>query len=202
VVDVSFADLSKLDVGAWQGDQFLGRRVSRISDVFERMRGKPEHCLYLDIKNVDLKRLAKEVRQHDIAAQVILASTVYDVIQSWKKLVPESQTLNWMGGSEPALQKRLADLRSKNFEGITQLQLHIFLNTNNATVEPFTLSRRFISATGEELRQRGILFQALPWGVAEQPVYHQLLDLGVASFATDHPEVTLNAVSNYYQLKP
>ena len=28
--------------------------------------------------------------------------------------------------------------------------------------------------------------------------WRQLLDFGVASFATDHPEVTLKAVSDYY----
>ena len=199
VSDVSFAELSKLDVGAWKGEEFVGRRVSKISDVFELMRSKPERWLYLDIKNVDLKQLASEVRQHQVASQVILASTVYGIIREWKELVPESQTLNWMGGSEAALQKRLADLRTNGFAGITQLQLHIHLNTNSPAVEPFTLSRQFIRSTGDELRQRGILFQALPWGVAEEKVYHQLLDLGVASFATDHPKVTLEAVRKYYQ---
>jgi hypothetical protein len=34
--------------------------------------------------------------------------------------------------------------------------------------------------------------------VAEPKVYWQLLDLGVAFFATDHPEVTLKAVRDYY----
>ena len=199
VVDLSFDELSKLDVGAWKGPQFIGRRVSRIAEVFALMREKRERRLYLDIKNVDLQQLAAEVRQNEVATQVILASTVYDIIRQWKGLVPEAQTLNWMGGSEATLEKRLAELRATGFAGVTQLQLHIHLNTNNPAVEPFTLSRRFIRATGEELRQRGILFQALPWGVAEEKVYHQLLDLGVASFATDHPKVTLEAVRKYYQ---
>ena len=48
-----------------------------------------------------------------------------------------------------------------------------------------------------ELRRRGILYQSLPWGVADPKVYWQLLDLGVMSFATDHPEVTLKAVRDY-----
>ena len=112
--------------------------------------------------------------------------------------MPESQTLHWMGGSEDDLTKRLAALRAAGFAGITQLQLHVRLNTNNAAVEPFNLSRAFLRSTGEELRQRGILYQSLPWGVAEPKVYWQLLDLGVASFATDHPEVTRKAVRDYY----
>jgi glycerophosphoryl diester phosphodiesterase len=198
VADITFAELSKLDVGAWKGDDFLGRRVSRIADVFKVMQGKPERQLYLDIKNVDLKKLAEEVREHEVTRQVILASTVHEIIRQWKRLVPESQTLHWMGGSEAELQKRLNSLRAVGFEGVTQLQLHIRLNTNSASAEPFTLSRTFIRSVGTELRSRGILLQALPWAVADAVVYHQLLDLGVASFATDHPDVTLKAVRDYY----
>ncbi len=198
VTDVTFAELSKLDVGAWRGEAFVGRHVSRISEVFELMRGKPERRLYLDIKNVDLGQLAVEVRRHEVVGQVILATTDYALLRRWKDLVPESQTLHWMGGSEAALGKRLEILRAANFEGITQLQLHVRLNTNNAAAEPFDLSRAFLRSTGQELRRRGILYQALPWGVAEPRIYCQLLDLGVASFATDHPDVTLKAVRDYY----
>jgi glycerophosphoryl diester phosphodiesterase len=196
VADVTFAELSRLDVGAWKGEQFLGRRVCRIADVFERMRGRPERRLYLDIKNVELPSLAALVREHDVPRQVILASPQHDVIRHWKRLVPESDTLLWMGGAEDQLRPRLAQLRAAGFEGITQLQVHVRLTTN-AAAEPFNLSRDFLRATGEELRARGILYQALPWGVAEPRVYWQLLDLGLMSFATDHPDVTTRAVRDY-----
>jgi glycerophosphoryl diester phosphodiesterase len=198
VADVTFAELSRLDVGAWRGEGFVGRHVSRIAEVFALMHGKPERRLYLDIKNVDLDQLAAEARKHEVVGQIIFASTDYELIRRWKRLVPESQTLHWMGGSEADLKKRLTALGAANFEGITQLQLHVRLNTNSAVVEPFDLSRAFLRSTGDELRRQGILYQSLPWGVAEPKVYWQLLDLGVASFATDHPNVTLKAVRDYY----
>jgi glycerophosphoryl diester phosphodiesterase len=197
VVDVTFAELSKLDVGAWKGESFAGRRVSKISEVFDLMRGQPERRLYLDIKNVDLKQLAALVRERKVGGQVILASTIYDVIREWKRLVPEGQTLHWMGGTEAELQTRLAGLRAADFKDITQLQVHVRLNTNSASAEPFTLPRSFLRAVGEELRRHDILYQALPWDVAEPRVYWQLLDLGLMSFATDHPDVTLKAVRDY-----
>lgn len=196
VADVTFPELSRLDVGAWKGERFVGRRVCRIAEVFERMRGRPERRLYLDIKNVELPQLAALVREHVVPRQVILASTHHDVIRHWKRLVPESDTLLWMGGTEEQLRKRLTELRAADFEGVTQLQVHVRLNTNNAA-EPFNLSRAFLRATGEELRSRGILYQALPWGATEPRVYWQLLDLGLMSFATDHPEVTVQAVRDY-----
>lgn len=104
VKDVTFAELQKLDVGSFRGEQFKGRHVSRMSDVFALMSGKPQRRLYLDIKNVDLEQLAKEVHAAKVEAQVILASTKYkEIIRPWKKLVPQSSTLYWMGGTEAEL---------------------------------------------------------------------------------------------------
>jgi glycerophosphoryl diester phosphodiesterase len=199
VQDVTFAELSQLDVGGWKGERFAGRRVSRMTEVFARMTGRPERRLYLDIKNVDLRQLAAEVRAHQVARQVILASPRPAQIREWKRLVPESETLHWMGGTEAELRARLEALRAENFAGITQIQLHVRPNPDPAGAEPFHLSRAFLRAVGADLRARGILFQTLPWGNPKPAVYGQLLDLGVMSFATDQPDVTLKAVRDYYQ---
>src|SRR5688500_12541736 len=77
VKDVTFAELQKLDVGSWKGEQFAGRRVSRMTDVFALMKSRPERRLYLDIKQVDFPQLADEVKQYGVETQVILASTKY-----------------------------------------------------------------------------------------------------------------------------
>src|SRR5690242_5269589 len=201
VADVTFAELSKLDVGSWKGEQFEGRHVSKMSDVFALMTGRPERPLYLDIKNVDLKHRAAEVKTAHVGAQVILASTRYPVIPEWKKLIPDSQTLLWMGGTEKQLEQRIADLRAANFDGVTQLQIHIHLNTNSPAAEPFTLSRRFLESAGKEVRSHGIVYQALPYDTTDPKVDWQLLDLGFESFATDHPDITLKAVRDYYAQK-
>jgi glycerophosphoryl diester phosphodiesterase len=198
VKDITYAELSNLDVGGWKGEQFQGRRVSKISDVFKLMTGKPERRLYLDIKNVDLSQLAGEVRAEKVVSQVVFASPDYEMIRSWKKLVPESMTLNWMGGTEAELKQRLEKLRAEKFVELTQVQLHVRLNTNTPSPEPFDISRGFLRNTGNELRQHGVTFQSLPWGVAEPKVYWQLMDLGVMAFATDHPDVTVKAVRDYY----
>lgn len=198
VADVTFAELSKLDVGSWKGGQFEGRHVSKMSDVFALMTGRPERRLYLDIKNVDLTQLAAEVNAAHVGPQVILASTHYEVIQQWKKLIPDSQTLLWMGGTEKQLGKRIADLHAANFAGVTQLQIHIHLNTKSAAAEPFTLSCQFLKTTGNEVRSHGIVYQALPYDTVDPKVDWQLLDLGFDSFATDHPDITLKAVRDYH----
>jgi glycerophosphoryl diester phosphodiesterase len=203
VKDVTFAELQKLDVGSWKGEQFAGRRVSRITDVFALMKGRPERRLYMDIKQVDFPQLAAEVKEHGVEAQVILASTKYDQIRAWKKLIPQGQTLLWMGGTEEKLNERLNELRKSDFADVTQVQIHTHLKGDAAdvkrdSVDPFKESDAFLVKAGEELRSSGILFQTLPYGGSTKQIYWKLLDLGLMSFATDHPDVTRDAVEQYY----
>lgn len=198
VKDLTYAELSKLDVGAEVAGNFVGHHVPKLTEVFAVMKDRPERCLYLDIKNVDLKQLASEVKEYHVEKQVILASTKYEIIREWKRLVPESGTLHWMGGEEATLQKRLAELQKTNFAGITQLQIHIHLRKGSTDEEPFTLSRKFLIEAGRELRTRDILFQTLPYDTSEPKVFWTLMDLGVASFSTDFPDVASKAVKDYY----
>jgi len=65
--------------------------------------------------------------------------------------------------------------------------------------EPFSPSRQFLGEVSSELAERGILFQTLPYGASDAVTYSQLLDAGLASFATDYPDVTLKAVRDYYE---
>jgi glycerophosphoryl diester phosphodiesterase len=190
--------LRKLDVGAWHGDKFEGRHVSKLTEVYAVMQGQADRRLYLDIKNVDLKQLAAEVKQFNVQQQVILASSKIEIIREWKELVPESDTLNWMGGDEAKLRKNLEELRKTNFAGVTQIQFHVRLKPAAPKDDPFNLPRRLFVEAGDELRKRGILFQALPWDTAEPWVFWTLLDWGVMSFSTDYPDALLKALKEYY----
>lgn len=192
-----FEELAPLDVGAWKGTEFAGRHIPRLSDVFAAMRGRPERLLYLDIKRADLTQLAGEVRAHGVAGQVILASRHPKLLREWKRLLPDSETLLWMRGTEESLAKQIAALRADQFAGITQLQVHIHPAATPSADEPFAVSKRFLRSLGAELRAHGILFQALPF-TADHSVYATLLDLGVASFATDYPDVTAREIDAYY----
>lgn len=196
VGDLSWEELSRLDVGAYLGEQFAGQRIPKIEAVFAAMRGRPERGLYLDIKIASLESLAALARESGVSEQVILASTDYSLIRQWKQLAPESKTLLWMGSPEPRLRERMEELKAADFEGITQLQIHVRMGDLSAA-DPFKPSSEFLREVARELEPRGILFQALPMGLDTVEVYHRLMDLGVQSFATDDPEVTLDAVETY-----
>jgi glycerophosphoryl diester phosphodiesterase len=206
VADLTLGELQQLDVGSWKGERFAGRRVPTMSAVFAAMQQDPNRRLYVDIKEADLEKLAAEVGKYEVAKQVILASTKYPLVREWKKRVPDSQTLLWMGGDEAALEKRFEELRATKFADVTQLQIHAHLalpadKIARDTPNPFKESDAFLTARGNELRQHGIVYQTLPWGGSTPEIYAKLLDLGFMSFATDHPEVTLAAVKKYYNEK-
>jgi glycerophosphoryl diester phosphodiesterase len=211
VQDLTYAELAQLDVGSWRGEQFKGRRVVPMAKIFELMRGRPERHLYMDIKSIEFPRLAAEVRKYGIERQIVLASRKVEEIRAWKALVPESETLLWMHGNEAELRRDLAELRRTKFNGVTQLQIHVYPKVTSDTWappadaspadNPFRLRNAFLIEVGRELRAHGVVFQTFPY-TSDPAVYAQLLDLGVMSFATDHPDVTLRELKAYYAAKP
>lgn len=218
VKDVTFDELLKMDVGAWRGDEFVGRKVSRLADAFEAMKGRPDRRLYLDIKQVSLPQLAAEVKAHGVERQVFFTTPDPALIAEWMKLVPDSSSLLWMRGNEEGLRERIAALRATGFAGITHLQIHIFPTKTieealkMATITPdrikttvaaahasphqFTVSDGFLRDLGEELRAHGVLFQALPY-TSDVTVCGRLFDLGVMSIATDYPDAVRNEIRAY-----
>jgi hypothetical protein len=163
-----------------------------MTEVYEILRKHPERRFYIDIKNVDLKQLAKE--SAGVHRQLILASTDYKIIREWMRLAPESATLHWMGGTKKELAERFEELRKTKFADVTQLQIHV--RTDDAGV--MTPSEAFLLKAGEELREHGILFQALAWEHQDAEIHWRLMDLGVASFATDYPDAVMQAIRDYY----
>ncbi len=202
VADVTFEELRQMDVGGWKGDEFKGRSVARMTDVYALMKEHPERKLYLDHKDADLEQLAGEVRDAGVASQVLLATREHQRIRRWRQLLPDSGTLLWIPGNEADKRAAVAALRKTDFDGITQLQIHVRMPSDapdKKPGEPFSPSRAFLAEVSSELATRGILFQTLPYGANDTKTYHQLLDAGLASFATDYPRITLNAVREYYK---
>lgn len=199
VEDLTADEVKQLEVGSFRGKQYAGQRVPTLADLFAAMQGHPDRLVYLDIKteNVDLDQLQKQVVDAGLQRQIIFTTKHHDLIRKWKRRVPESLTLIWNGGTEAELKKRLDDIRAKNFEGLTHLQIHVKVIGNPVDAEPFVPSIAFLKSVRDELKERGIVFQVLPWENADPAVYIRLLELGAESFATDYPDVTVEAVKKF-----
>jgi glycerophosphoryl diester phosphodiesterase len=206
VVDLTYEEVKKLDVGSFRDAKFAGQRVTSVAEMIRLLQADPKRSLYIDIKKVDFQKLADQTRA--VHPQLILASTKYEEIKAWRQVAPKSRTVHWMGGPkdwmsgppdapngpQAKLAQRLAALRAANFAGIDQLQIHV--NTSPEGV--FYPSEDFLRAAGDELRAHGLLFQTLPWTQKDPKAFHRLLDLGCASFATDYPDKAMEAVRSYY----
>jgi hypothetical protein len=106
-----------------------------------------------------------------------------------------------MGGEEKKLKERIEELRKTDFADVTQLQIHVRRNKDPKDPNPFTPSNEFLISVGKDLRQHKITYQSLPYDMPEPDVYFALMELGVASFATDYPDITTKAVTDYYAKK-
>ena len=217
----TWAFLQTLDVGAWKGEAFKGRRVPKMSGVLGHMADNPGLRLYMDIKKVDLGKLSALVRDAGAGARVIVASNKPEFLSEWKTCVPESGTLLWM----PQRSGEVMDLIEKlvasgDIKAITSVQLHVHPNPNHKNYnaafdyvagwknnapdagpdEPFNHSREFIAKLGGRLRELGILYQAFAY-TRDPSAYGALMDLGVASFASDRPDIAMREIKTYYALR-
>jgi glycerophosphoryl diester phosphodiesterase len=221
--------VKNLDVGSWKDPKLANRRAAKMQDIFNYMSDKPSLRLYVDIKKVDFAKLAALVKAANVENRVIIASNKPEFLVEWKQHAPASGTLLWCAKSPAEITAMLDNLiATGNIKHITSLQLHVHPNRNspafnpatdggsgwktipctNDPAEPFNHPRAFIKALGQRLRSlnvsdknpNGILYQAFAYS-NDASFYAPLLDLGVASFATDHPDLASAEVKKYYAAK-
>jgi len=186
--------VQSLDVGTFRGDQV--QRIPTLESVFKAMSGHPERFIYLDYKKIDLDRLANLVRSYGLEKQVIFTSKHHNLIMEWHARIPESLSLLWIGGSLKNIEKVFASIREKDFLGITTIQIHVKPSDANSDL-PFKPAPDYLQARLEEVSAQGILFQVLPWKMVDPEVYIKLMELGIRSFATDYPLMTVELYQEF-----
>ncbi len=184
ISQMTLAEVKSLDVGEFRGKP--GQRIPTLDEVFLAMSQDPRRFIFLDYKSISLQRLADMVTQYNIESQVIFTSRSHNLLCLWKQLIPSSQTMMWIGGSQTVINIKMNHLRRENFRSVTIIQFHY-----HPEGEGCSLSDDFILDAKKELEERGIIFQVLPWQINTPQVYKKLIDMGVVSFATDYPEVLL-----------
>ena len=190
---MTLSTVKTLDVGSFRGG--VKQKVPTLEDVFSAMKGHPERFIYLDYKKIDMTRLAGMVKDFGLEKQIIFTTKHHNLIQEWNKLIPESLSLQWIGGSQENIEKTFAELRETYFEAVTTLQIHVKPVKDQPGA--FTPSPEYLRERMKEVSEQGILFQVLPWRIQDADIYNQLMDLGIRSFATDYPEMTIDNYNNY-----
>ena len=184
ISEMTLAEVKALDVGEFRGRP--DEKIPTLDEVFEAMSKDNRRFIFLDYKSISLERLAEMVAKYGIESQVIFTSRCHNLLCDWKELVPSSQTMMWIGGSEAVISKKMDHLRRENFQGVTIIQFHYHPGEDG-----YSLSDDFILKAQKELNERGIIFQVLPWLIKDPEVFSKLMDLGIVSFATDYPEALM-----------
>ncbi len=189
--ELDLKTVKSLDVGSYRGKP--GERIPTLEEVFSVMQGHPEKLMYLDYKHIDMDRLAALVHKYRLEKQIIFTTKEHNLIIEWKKRIPESLTMIWIGGSLQNKKDTFSALQKTKFEGLTTLQIHVKLDKSGQ----FTPNAEYLKTCQSEVEQYGVLFQVLPWKINNPEVYQKLMDIGVRSFATDYSEMTVSVYNNY-----
>ena len=188
VSELTLAELKTLDVGAFRG--LRGQRIPTLDEVFAVMAKDPAKFLHLDYKAIDLNLLSQMVKRHGIEKQVIFTTDRYDLIQKWRGLVPASQTMIWMGGSQQDITAVLNRLRDNWFNDIYIVHMHY---RPVAGSNAFNMTDQFMLNTQAELDAMGIVLQIQPWNIEDPNIYERLFKIGIRNVGTDFPDM-LNLV--------
>ncbi len=114
--------------------------------------------------------------------------------------MPNGETMVWIGGwwhpemtdetvgvMNEILNRKLMIMATNDFEGVSQVQLHVFVDVNR-TGDWFAPSSDRLADAIVRLHAKGIRVQAGVWGRYSDraDVFDKVWDLGFDSFATDN----------------
>lgn len=206
VEDLTFEEARALDIGSFRGEQFKGEKIVSIEEIVDALKKDNRRRVVIDVKTVDLESLAKAI--YDVRFQVTLTTWDEDLLAKWAEICPNPDGTLWMGlgqMNDEQLEARFKTLREKNFRGINRFHLHVTRDANGQ----LSPTPEFIRSHGDELRRRGIEFQAMPWPTATCPnaktdkdLFMSLLKLGAMGFGADRPDVAYEVLDEFYAAAP
>ena len=134
----------------------------------------------------------------DFLQRLLRYSTPEVGFDEMKSLIPEIRTKNWLGGSAQAIMDQFQTLEQENFEGITEVQLHLNqLKDWDGKSWRYQLTPDYIRKALLVTRNAGVLLQTLPWQFEKNDLT-AVLDLGVRSFAVDFPNKFTKICAEYF----
>ena len=206
IADLTFDEARALDIGAYRGEDFKGEKVVSIEEIVDALKEDPRRHIVIDVKQVDLKKLADAVR--DVRYQVTLTTSNEDMLAEWAEICPNPDGTLWMGlgqMNDEQLEARFKTLRQKNFKGINRFHLHVTRDANGE----LSPTPKFIRTHGDELRKRGIEFQAMPWPTktcpgakTDEALFRALLENGAMGFGADRLDIAFKVLDEFYEQSP
>lgn len=94
VVEMTSQELDALDAGDWFAPRFAGLRLPRLDTFFERYKSKAN--FYIEVKWADCAKIARMIRDHEIAAQCYTCSFSEEMHLDMLRYAPDvRQMVHW-----------------------------------------------------------------------------------------------------------
>jgi len=192
VSELTYEQIRRCEIG-W--DEYPGQRVPTMAELFTRLQEYPDRHMIIDYKRVPLELLADLIREYGVGPQITFACCDRQKCRRMKDLVPEIRTKNWLGLD--TIMDQFAVLKEERFEGITEVQLHLYDQEDRRFGWRYHLPPDFVRRALAEAGEYDVLVQALPWQFEPEDLV-AVLDLGVRSFAVDFPNKFLKVCAAYF----
>jgi len=181
-----FEQVRRWDAGIKFDSAHQGERVPSLAEVFAAMKGFPQRQLYLDLKDVDLKKLGRMIDSLNLGKQILIASSHQDECRALKGLARRVRTMLWIGGSAGEIEEKFKRAADNGFDGLDQVQLHLNDNADSLRWR-YELSPEFIEQAVHLSKKCGRDLEVFVKEFDERSV-NRLLDMGIRWYATDEPK--------------
>jgi glycerophosphoryl diester phosphodiesterase len=196
-----FEVVRQWDAGSYFSAEYAGVRIPSLEEVFQCMRDDNSRMLYLDLKDVDIAALIRQIQHAGVQRRVIIATSLQDQCEQIKKLDDTVMTMLWIGGSKDEIEERFNEAVSAGFSSLDQVQLHLYSLPEDKRNEkwPFVLSYDLLKRAVAVTKQMNIDLEVFVIEHSDAGV-ETLLNIGIRWFAVDDAERFYNVIKKYIDI--
>jgi glycerophosphoryl diester phosphodiesterase len=150
-------ELVQLDFGSWFGQPYENEKIMTFREVLELAKGKIQ--IYANSREADPKQLVRELRQEDMADQVVVLADKKS-FATLRAIQPELRVMPRLRSHEPL--KELRNLRPYAVEAAwTLVSPELIRESHESGIKVFA------NATGRDEKTGGVgeYVQAIEWGI-------------------------------------
>ena len=176
VWDMSYDDLSRIDVGSWFSPRFSGERVPTLAMAIGEVRDRAALCVELKMDGHNealVQRTIDVVRAEGLEQDSMVISLDYEALGQVRDLAPSLGT---------------GLLIAKGIGDVTRLDVDVLLLEAAACTPAVVAEAR---AAGKEV---GV------WTVNDEREMERFVDMGVRYIITDRPDVLARAINGYLRM--
>lgn len=196
ITSFNFDEIRQWDAGIKFAERFKGEKIPSVEEIFTEMQSNPERMVYLDLKEIDLKRLGALIDKYGVNNQVLFAHCIQDNCIRMKEIATGVRTMLWIGGKAEDIKEKFRTARHSNFKGLDQVQFHLNGFRCENPEWPYEIDLEFIKEALEIAKEADIDLEVLPFKFDKHSI-STLLDAGIRWFATDEPERFMECVNSW-----